>query len=45
MDSSSARATFELANDITSVSSVDTIFKYDHAQQQEILSTKPWTKE
>ena len=45
MDSSTALATFELANDITTVSSVDAIFKYDRAKQQELLAAKPWTKE
>lgn len=45
MDSSNALATFELANNVVSVASVDSIFKYDHAQQQELLTAKPWTKE
>ncbi len=45
MDSATARATFELVNDISNVSSVDAIFKYNHAQQQELLSAKPWAKE
>ncbi len=45
MDSSTAKANFELANDIIPVSSVDAIFKYDRAQQQEITASKPWAKE
>lgn len=45
MDSSTAQATFELSNNITTVSSVDAIFKYNHAQQQELLSAKPWAKD
>ena len=45
MDSATAKATFELVNDITTVSSVDAIFKYNQVQQQELLSAKPWTKE
>jgi replication-associated recombination protein RarA len=45
MDSTTAQATFELSNNITTVSSVDAIFKYNHTQQQELLSAKPWTKE
>ena len=45
MDASTALATFELANGITAVSSVDAIFKYNREQQQELLAAKPWTKE
>ena len=40
-----AKATFELANDITSVSSLDAVFHYDHGKQQELLSARPWIKE
>ena len=45
MDSGTARANFELANSITSVSSVDSVFRYDNGKQQELLASKPWTKE
>ncbi|XP_064389049.1 COP9 signalosome complex subunit 5-like isoform X3 [Halichondria panicea] len=45
MDSDSARKTFELSNSISSVSSVDSIFRYDHKKQQEILASKPWAKD
>ena len=45
MDSAAARASFELANHVRSVANVDTIFRYDQAQQQELLSAKPWLKE
>ena len=45
MDSSTAKATFELANNIQTVPSVDAVFRYDRAKQQELLSAKPWEKE
>lgn len=45
VDSATAQASFELANNVRSVSSADAIFRYDHAKQQEILATKPWEKE
>ena len=45
MDSSTARANFELANDITAVSNVDAIFKYDRGQQTDIRAAEPWAKE
>lgn len=44
-DSAAARASFELANNVRSVSSVDAIFRYDQAKQQEVLAAKPWDKE
>lgn len=40
-----ARVSFEESNDIRSVQSVDSIFRYNHAQQQELLASKPWEKE
>ena len=45
MDSGTARASFELANAVKSVPCVDSIFHYNHAEQQKLLSTKPWEKE
>lgn len=44
-DSAVAKATFELANSIKSVPSVDAVFRYDHEKQQEVLLQRPWTKE
>ena len=44
-DSATAKATFELSNNIQTVPSVDAVFKYDRAKQQELLSAKPWEKE
>lgn len=40
-----ALKTFEFANNIETVHSVDEMFKYDPQQQQEILQAKPWQKE
>ena len=40
-----ARKAFDTANNIQQVSSVDAIFKFNQAEQQEILSKKPWEKE
>lgn len=45
MDSEMAKKTFELQNNVETVSAVDEIYKYSREQQQEILSRKPWTKE
>ena len=45
MDSTTARKTWEMANNIESVSSHDDIYKYDKKQQQDILAAKPWERE
>ncbi|CAB4005182.1 COP9 signalosome complex subunit 5 [Paramuricea clavata] len=42
---SMAQKTWELENNIESVPSVDSIFRYNGQQQQEILSAKPWSKD
>ena len=44
-DSAVAKTTFELANNIKSVSGVDAVFRYDHEKQQELLAARPWEKE
>ena len=43
--SSMAQKTWEMENNIETVPSVDSIFRYNSKQQQEILSAKPWCKE
>lgn len=45
MDSSTAQKTWELSNNVETVSSVDEIYQYDKKQQQDILAAKPWDKE
>lgn len=45
MDSSTAQASFEAANSVRSVASVDAIFRYDHSRQQELLAAKLWEKD
>ena len=44
-DSAVAKASFELANNVKSMASVDAVFRYDHSKQQELLAAKPWEKE
>lgn len=40
-----AQKTWEMANKIETVGSVDDIYRYDKKQQQDILAAKPWEKE
>lgn len=44
-DTAMAFKTWEMSNNIETLSSVDEIFKFDRQQQQEILHAKPWQKE
>mmetsp|Transcript_10496 Transcript_10496/g.17172 ORF Transcript_10496/g.17172 Transcript_10496/m.17172 type:complete len:333 (+) Transcript_10496:45-1043(+) len=39
-----ARRTFEIENNIETAD-LDSVFKYDHAEQQAIISAKPWLKD
>ena len=45
MDSQMAQKTFELANEIVTVPSIESVYHYDAKKQQEILQKKPWAKE
>lgn len=40
-----AQKTWEMANNIEPISSVDEIYRYDRKEQQDILAAKPWEKE
>lgn len=40
-----AQKTWEMANKVELVNSVDDIYRYDKKQQQDILAAKPWEKE
>lgn len=40
-----AQKTWELANNIESISTIDEIYRYDRKEQQDILTAKPWEKE
>ncbi|XP_029201317.2 COP9 signalosome complex subunit 5-like [Acropora millepora] len=44
-DTAMAFKTWEMSNNIETLSSVDEIFKFDRQQQQEILHAKPWQKD
>ncbi|KJE92678.1 constitutive photomorphogenic 9 complex chain AJH2 [Capsaspora owczarzaki ATCC 30864] len=44
-DTSNARATFELSNDMTEVSSLDQVFRFNQQEQQQLLQSRPWTKD
>ena len=45
MDSKNAQKTWELSNNMETISSLDEIYRYDKKQQQDILTAKPWEKE
>lgn len=45
MGSKMAQETWEMANNIESVQSVDEVYKYNRKQQQDILTAKPWEKD
>lgn len=40
-----ALRTWQMANKIEGINSVDDIYRYDKQQQQDILAAKPWEKE
>ena len=43
--SSVAQKTWEMANNIETIATVDEIYRYDKKEQQDILAAKPWEKE
>ena len=45
MDVDMAQKTWEMSNDVETISTVDEIYRYDKKQQQDILTAKPWEKE
>ena len=40
-----AQKTWEMSNNVETISSMDDIYRYDKKQQQDMLTTKPWEKE
>ena len=40
-----AQKTWEMSNNIETISTVDEIYRYDRKEQQDILAAKPWEKE
>ncbi|CAL7951661.1 unnamed protein product [Xylocopa violacea] len=40
-----AKKTWEMSNNIESISTVDEIYRYDRKEQQDILAAKPWEKD
>lgn len=40
-----ALKTWEMANKIETINTIDEIYRYDKQQQQDILTAKPWEKE
>lgn len=43
--SSIAQKTWEISNNVETISTVDEIYRYDRKEQQDILAAKPWEKE
>lgn len=40
-----AQKTWEMANNVESISTMDEIYRYDQQEQKDILTAKPWEKE
>lgn len=40
-----AQKTWEMVNNIETISAADEIYRYDRKEQQDILTAKPWEKE
>ena len=45
MDTSIARKTFDLTNDIQEVDPQDKLFHFDEAAQRKVVQEEPWKKE
>lgn len=43
--SGTARARWELENQVQAVGDTDSLFKYDPAEHQVVLQQKPWSKD
>ena len=43
--SSIAQKTWEMSNNVETISTIDEIYRYDRKEQQDILTAKPWEKE
>lgn len=43
--SSTAQKTWEMVNNVETISTIDEIYRYDRKEQQDILAAKPWEKE
>lgn len=40
-----AQKTWEMSNNIETISTSDEVYRYDRKEQQDILAAKPWEKE
>jgi len=40
-----AQKTWEMANNVETICSIDEMYRYDRKQQQDIQAAKPWEKE
>lgn len=43
--SSVAQKTWEMSNNVETISTIDEVYRYDRKEQQDILAAKPWEKE
>ncbi len=44
-ETSTAKARWELENNVQTATEVDALYKYDEAEQKAIQAQKPWTKD
>jgi hypothetical protein len=45
VDAQNAQTQWEAENKVETIDAQDEIYKFDNAEQQNILSARPWTKE